>query len=198
MTLPANLDVYISALLFVLGAYFLALYLGLIVWTYRDIRSRSRDILAHILAPLLVAVFTLPGLLVYVLLRPHTTLAEDYERSLAEEAILQDLDEQRVCPECRQRVEADFVICPSCHHQLRVRCVDCGRLLNLSWDVCPYCGLYREPERRYEAVEPRRDVVAEYGDGYGAYDGHSGYDGDERSPAYRDHVDLPSPEDRER
>ena len=65
----ANLNVYVSALLFVLGAYLLALYVGLIVWTYRDVRARSRDVLAHITAPLLVAVFTLPGLLVYVLLR---------------------------------------------------------------------------------------------------------------------------------
>jgi len=152
MTLPANLDAYVAGLLFILGAYLFALYLGLIVWTYRDIRSRSRDILAHILAPLLVAVFTLPGLLVYILLRPHTTLAEEYERSLAEEALLQDLDEQRVCPECRQRVEPDFVVCPACHHQLKVRCVGCSRLLNPSWDICPYCGLYREQEQPAEAA----------------------------------------------
>ncbi|GAI31437.1 unnamed protein product, partial [marine sediment metagenome] len=37
MTLPPNLSVYISAALFVLGAYVFALYLGLIVWTFRDI-----------------------------------------------------------------------------------------------------------------------------------------------------------------
>jgi len=158
MELPANLNTYLSALLFVLGAYLFALYVGLIVWTFRDIRARSRDVLAHITAPLLVALFTLPGLLVYVLLRPHTTLAEEYERSLAEEAILQDLDEDRVCPSCRRRVEADFVVCPSCHHQLRMRCVGCGRLLNPEWDVCPYCGLFREPDGHQEAddlVAPR-------------------------------------------
>ncbi|NLD71504.1 MAG: zinc ribbon domain-containing protein [Chloroflexi bacterium] len=146
MDVPENLNVYVSALVFVLGAYLFALYVGLIVWTFRDVRARSRDVLAHITAPLLVAVFTLPGLLVYVLLRPHTTLAEEYERSLAEEAILQDLDEDRVCPACRRRVEPDFVVCPSCHQQLRLRCVGCGRLLNPDWDVCPYCGLYREQD----------------------------------------------------
>ncbi|NLD44916.1 MAG: zinc ribbon domain-containing protein [Chloroflexi bacterium] len=149
----ANLNVYVSALLFVLGAYLLALYVGLIVWTYRDVRARSRDVLAHITAPLLVAVFTLPGLLVYVLLRPHTTLAEEYERSLAEEAILQDLDEDRVCPSCRRRVEADFLVCPSCHQQLRLRCVGCGRLLHPEWDVCPYCGLFREQDGQ-QALAP--------------------------------------------
>lgn len=141
--LPANLNVYITVALFILGAYLFALYAGLVVWTVRDIRARSRDILAHILATLLVAVFTVPGWLVYLLVRPHTTLAEEYDRSLVEEAMLQDLEEHRVCPGCRRRVEADFLLCPYCHRELRVRCASCGRLLNSNWDVCPYCGLAR-------------------------------------------------------
>ena len=144
MTLPANLDVYLSVSLFVLGAYLFALYLGLIVWAFRDIRARSRDVLAQIMVTLLVAVLTVPGLLVYLLLRPHSTLAEEYERSLAEEAILQDLEERRVCPGCRRGVEPDFVVCPYCHQQLHLRCVGCGHLLNPGWDVCPYCGLVRD------------------------------------------------------
>jgi len=143
VTLPANLNVYVSAVLFVLGAYLFALYLGLVVWTFRDIRARSRDVLAQIMAALLVAIFTIPGWLVYLLLRPHNTLAEEYDRDLAEEAMLQDLEERHVCPGCRRRVEADFLLCPSCHRELRVRCTSCGRLLNLNWDVCPYCGLAR-------------------------------------------------------
>jgi len=41
MTLPAQLDMYISAALFVLGAYLLALYAGLIVWTSTRERATS-------------------------------------------------------------------------------------------------------------------------------------------------------------
>ncbi len=152
MTLPANLSAYVSAALFVLGAYLFALYAGSIVWAFRDIRSRSRDLLAQIMATLLVAVFTLPGLLVYLLVRPPNTLAEEYERSLAEEAMLQDLEESRICPSCERRIEKDFVVCPYCHHQLRMRCVGCGRLLNPTWDVCPYCGLYRD--QGDDTIEP--------------------------------------------
>lgn len=159
MTLPPNLNVYVSAALFVLGAYVFALYLGLIVWAFRDIRSRSRDVLAQIMVTLLVAALNVPGLLVYLLLRPHSTLAEEYERSLAEEAILQDLEERRVCPGCRRGVEPDFVICPHCRYQLHLRCVGCGRLLNPRWDVCPYCGLVREQESGADA--DGRDVVGE-------------------------------------
>ena len=55
MTLPSNLNVYISASLFVVGAYLFALYAGLIVFTFRDAHARSRDLLAPIMATLLVA-----------------------------------------------------------------------------------------------------------------------------------------------
>lgn len=157
MTLPAQLDMYISAALFVLGAYLVALHIGLIVWTFRDIHARTRDMLGQILAALLVAVFGLPGLLVYILIRPRETLAERYERDLTEEAILQDLEQQRVCPECRRRIEPDFVLCPTCRHQLRVECESCGRLLQPTWDICPYCGTERAVEQTPE--EPMAEAV---------------------------------------
>ncbi|MCD6520454.1 MAG: zinc ribbon domain-containing protein [Anaerolineae bacterium] len=164
MTLPANLNVYVSAAMFVLGAYAVALYLGLVVWTFRDVRARTRDVLAQIMATLLVVLFTVPGLIVYLLLRPQHTLAEEYERSLTEEAILQDLEERRVCPNCQRRVEPDFIVCPYCHHQLRLRCVGCGRLLDPTWDVCPYCGLYREQtplEEGEEESPPSEEALEE-------------------------------------
>jgi RNA polymerase subunit RPABC4/transcription elongation factor Spt4 len=140
MTLPPNLNVYVSAALFVLGAYIFALYAGLIIWTFRDIHARSRDVLGQIMATLLVAVFTLPGLLIYVLVRPRTTLADTYERDLAEEALLKDLEQKRACPKCQRRVEADFIVCPNCKEQLKLRCISCERLLSPEWDICPYCG----------------------------------------------------------
>jgi len=159
-TLPANLNVWISAAVFVVGAYIFALYAGLIVWTVRDIRRRTRDVLALIMSVLLVGLFTVAGLLVYMLLRPQTTLAEEYERSLAEESLLQDLDDKHVCPNCKRGVEADFVVCPHCHQQLRLRCVGCGRLLNPDWDVCPYCGTYRDQQADAKGKKQRKAAKA--------------------------------------
>lgn len=159
MTLPPDLNVYISALVFVLGAYIIALYVGLIVWTFRDIRSRSRDLLAQILATFLVALFTLPGLLIYLLLRPHETLAEEYERELAEAAVIQELEARRICPNCKHAVEPDFIVCPYCHQQLRLRCVGCGRLLDPEWDVCPYCGRFLEREEESPPEEPDEEAL---------------------------------------
>ena len=140
LELPANLSVIIQIILFILGAYFFALYLGLIVWTWRDIRSRSRDLLAAFLSLLVVLLFNLPGLLLYFVLRPRETLSEVYARELEEEALLQEIEDRHTCPECERRVEPDFMLCPWCHATLRNRCSVCGNLLNLRWEVCPYCG----------------------------------------------------------
>ena len=123
-----------------LGAMMAAFWLALIIWTFRDMRARSRDIFAQILAALLVAVLFLPGWVIYWMLRPKETLAEAYERSLEEEALLQGIEEALVCPGCGTRVQGEFVVCPNCHTKLKKSCQNCGRALNLRWGVCPYCG----------------------------------------------------------
>jgi len=160
-TLPANLTTIIQIALFVLGAYLFAVYLGMLVWTWRDIRARSNDILAAFLSVLLVLLFNLPGLVLYLILRPRETLAEVYERQLAEEALLQDIEDRYVCPECNRRVEADYLLCPWCHVQLRQRCPHCERLLNLRWEVCPYCGEWLEREKVEEAAGAGDEVEGE-------------------------------------
>jgi RNA polymerase subunit RPABC4/transcription elongation factor Spt4 len=150
-TLPSGVVQAIQVSLFILGAYAVAFYLGLVVWTARDISSRTRDWLVRTLAVLLVLVFNLPGLLLYFVLRPRETLAELYERALEEEALLQDIEDQATCPSCKRRVAQDFAVCPYCRTALKTRCPSCRRLLNPRWEVCPYCG--HEPAKPAPAAK---------------------------------------------
>ncbi len=122
------------------GMVLAAFWLAMIIWTYRDMRARSRDSLAQIVVAVMVAVLTVPGLLIYLFLRPRETLSEAYERSLEEEALLQEIEEKPVCPGCKQRVQEDWQACPSCHTRLKRPCTRCGRMLDLTWDLCPYCA----------------------------------------------------------
>lgn len=123
-----------------LGMYVSAFWLALIIWTYRDHRSRSRDGLASLVAALTVAVLNLPGLLIYLLLRPKETLAEAYERSLEEEALLQEIEEKPVCPGCGRPANPEWQVCPYCHTTLKKPCTHCGKMLELGWKQCPYCA----------------------------------------------------------
>ena len=122
------------------GAFLVAVWVALVVWTYRDIRSRHRDRFVHILAAVLVALLNLPGVLVYLILRPARTLEEEYQQTLEEEALLQSIEDQTVCPGCERRIREDWLVCPTCQTKLRKSCHSCGRLMELPWDICPYCG----------------------------------------------------------
>ena len=116
-----------------------ALWLALVVWAYRDIRSRSRDTFAQLGTLVLVAVLMIPGCIIYLLVRPRETLAEAYERSLEEEALLQEIEEKPTCPGCGQRVQDNWQACPHCFTRLKKPCTNCHQMLELSWQVCPYC-----------------------------------------------------------
>jgi RNA polymerase subunit RPABC4/transcription elongation factor Spt4 len=145
---------FLSNLMLVLtafgGAFLAALWVSLVVWTYRDIRSRARDPLVHTLSALLVAVLNLPGVLVYLILRPPRTLEEEYQRTLEEEALLQALEDLPLCPGCERRVKDEWQVCPNCHTKLKKTCHHCARLMELSWNICPYCGT-PAPGMRVEA-----------------------------------------------
>ena len=136
--------VFLSSLTLVLiafgGAFLAALWISLVVWTYRDIRARARDPLVQILSTLLVAILNLPGVIVYLILRPQRTLEEEYQRTLEEEALLQALEDLPLCPGCERRVKEDWQICPNCHTKLKKTCHNCAKLMELPWNICPYCG----------------------------------------------------------
>ena len=134
------------------GAFLAALWISLVVWTYRDIRTRARDPLVQTLATLLVAVLNLPGVLVYLILRPTRTLEDDYQKTLEEEALLQALEDLPLCPGCERRVKDDWQVCPNCHTKLKKNCENCDKLMELPWNICPYCGTPAAGMRRDAAV----------------------------------------------
>lgn len=135
--------------------YLVVMWLTIAFWTYRDIRQRSRDPFVQSAAVLLVLFFFLPGHWLYLILRPRYTLAELYERSLEEEALLQDLEDQSACPSCKRRVRDEYLICPSCKTSLKEPCRMCQKPLSYAWVACPYCG-QDKPAREHLGARPAR------------------------------------------
>lgn len=129
------------------GVWALLLWLSIIVWVYRDIRDRTRDLGLQVLAVFVVMMFfpgfNIPGLALYLMLRPRETLEEAYARSLEEEALLREIGDEGVCPSCRRFVERGWKACPYCQTQLKDVCRQCSQLLSFSWVACPYCGEQR-------------------------------------------------------
>ena len=116
------------------------IWLALIYWTYADARRRIDD-------PLLVgcatiaSLFPIVGTIVYMIVRPPEYLEDVRERELeirAAEARMAEIG-LHVCPYCDREVERDFVRCPHCMRKLKDPCVNCGKPLDPSWRLCPYC-----------------------------------------------------------
>ncbi len=148
------------------GAVTTLFWASLVIWSFRDMRLRSRDPFAQILAALLVAAIPLFGILAYLILRPPETLAERYERALEEEALLQEIEERPRCPKCARVVEDPWAMCPSCHTELKKVCADCDHLLELAWTRCPFCTAAQPQERPHltptillKAIRPTAPTV---------------------------------------
>lgn len=131
---------YLTVLAAVMGALITALWISLVIWAFRDMRARSRDPFAQLLAALVVAALPGVGIVIYLILRPPETLAEAYERALEEEALLQEIEERPACPGCSRVVDPHWLLCPHCHTRLRKACPDCNSLMELQWNLCPFCG----------------------------------------------------------
>ena len=122
------------------AAYAAILWVALVVWTHRDIQARTDDSTSQLVAVLVVAVFFVPGLLLYVALRPSETLRDEYERSIESQALALEIAADRRCSRCARRVEPDYAVCPHCSMALKSRCEQCERAVDAGWVTCAYCG----------------------------------------------------------
>lgn len=154
-------DILLIGVVYV-GVILAVLWLALVIWAYRDMRLRSRDFFAQLLVAAVVGVLNIPGVFIYILLRPRETLSEAYERSLEEEALLQEIEEKPTCPGCSQRVKEDWQACPNCHTRLKKPCIACGQMLELSWNLCPYCATSQVSDAALQAsrhVRPATQTI---------------------------------------
>jgi RNA polymerase subunit RPABC4/transcription elongation factor Spt4 len=118
---------------------------------------RSENPVLPYLAAALIVLFTpvlfLFGVVVYKIVRPQEKIGEVYERNLAEEALLAEVEAIKTCPGCRRRINDEWIICPACRTRLNRVCANCGRLVGLDWSLCAWCG--KDFERRdIAAYEP--------------------------------------------
>jgi hypothetical protein len=115
-------------------------WIALIYWTYADARRRVEDSMLVACATA-ASLFPFVGTFVYVIVRPPEYLEDVRERELEMQAAEARLAEYglHLCPHCDAEVEKDFLRCPSCLRKLKDPCTQCGRPLDPTWKICPYC-----------------------------------------------------------
>lgn len=112
------------------------LYVLSIIWVVRD--AYLRGMTWYIWA--IVALVPVLGVIAYCILRPPMLKIDRDEQNLEVALKQRQLMQYGECANCGYPVEADYVLCPSCHTQLKNLCVRCKRALEPAWTVCPYCA----------------------------------------------------------
>jgi hypothetical protein len=157
--------------------YVVLLWLGTAYWAFRDMQARTENPILPYFAAALIIFFTpllfMFAVVLYLIVRPRETLAEVYERSLAEESLLAEVEKNELCPVCRDRVDAEWLVCPNCRTRLHRVCPSCNRLAEPNWPLCAFCGtdFGREPRATrsrgtvpVSALEPVDPEAAPAGD----------------------------------
>jgi RNA polymerase subunit RPABC4/transcription elongation factor Spt4 len=124
--------------------YLVVLWLAGAYWAFRDMQQRSENPILPYVAASFVILFTpifFPlAIFIYKIVRPHEKIGETYERNLAEEALLAEVEAIKSCPTCARRVHEEWIICPTCRTRLNRVCPNCSRLVGLDWSLCAWCG----------------------------------------------------------
>jgi hypothetical protein len=130
--------------------YWVILWLAAAYWAFRDMQLRTENPIVPYLASALVVVFTPVGfplaIFTYRIVRPQERIGDIYERNLAEEAMLAEIETIRHCPTCDRRADPGWIICPTCRTRLNRVCPNCTKLVGLDWSLCAWCG--KDFERR--------------------------------------------------
>ena len=113
----------------VCGASALAMMVFLCLYVYYD--AGSRGMKGGLWAFLIFFFASLPGFLVYLLMRTPRL---------------------RTCPSCGTPIHDDYVVCPTCQTRVGLGCPGCHRRVEPAWVVCPYCQRDLTPAERRAPV----------------------------------------------
>ena len=137
-----------------IAIYIAVIWLVTAFWAFRDMQLRTANPVAPYLAAAFIIAFTpvffIFAVLIYKIVRPQERIGEAYERGLAEQALLAEIEAVEHCATCSRKVHEDWIICPTCRTRLKRVCPNCNKLVGLDWSLCAWCG--RDFERPVVAL----------------------------------------------
>ncbi|HVX92537.1 MAG TPA: zinc ribbon domain-containing protein [Candidatus Dojkabacteria bacterium] len=135
-------------------------------WVFLDARERSQSKGFQILSFIFVLVFNIPGLLIYMIIRPKATIQEQYWADLEKRYLLYETADLFDCPKCGYPLQPGFVNCPNCAEVVKIKC-ECGVNIDKYWKHCPFCGrannkaiTYKEMNMPSKKVNEKENKVA--------------------------------------
>ena len=141
----------------ILGLILVIFWLVIIGWVWVDSGERTSKKGLRFWYLLLVIVLNIPGLIIYLIVRPSETIEEIYWADLERRYLKYETSELGDCPKCGSQLYPGYVFCTNCGSRIKVRCPKCNVLVDKDHKYCEFCGFQiRERaigEEKYPDVE---------------------------------------------
>lgn len=140
------------ALIFLL----LVFWIVILGWVWIDSGERTSKTYTRVIYLLIVFFLNIPGLIIYLIIRPSETIEEIYWADLERRYLKYETAGLGDCPKCGNQLFPGYVYCSSCGHELKIKCPKCDMLIDKNDKFCSFCGFrvnVREKKDEYPTVE---------------------------------------------
>ena len=134
---------------FILVLLFVIFWLVIIGWVWIDSSERTSDKNRRFIYVFLVIILNIPGLIIYLIVRPSETIEEIYWADLERRYIKFETAELGDCPKCGHQLYPGYVFCTNCGYEIKKRCPKCNVLVDKDHKFCEFCG-YQMRDRAVE------------------------------------------------
>jgi ribosomal protein L35AE/L33A len=156
-----NLDFNMfGSILFVLLILF---WLVLIGWVWIDSGERTSNMTIRVIYLVLVLVLNIPGLIIYLIIRPGETIDQLYWADLERRYLKYETSELGDCSKCGAQLLPGYVFCTNCGNEIKKECPNCKVMISKGSKFCAYCGTqvgYKAvKEEEYPTVEVMQQQI---------------------------------------
>lgn len=125
---------------FVLGFLFIIFWLVIVGWVWVDSGERTSKNSIRFVYILIVAILNIPGLIIYLIIRPSETIEEIYWADLERRYLKFETAELGDCSKCGHQLLPGYVFCTNCGNEIKVRCPKCNVFVDKDHKHCEFCG----------------------------------------------------------
>ena len=148
-----------TLLLIALGIFWIVV----LYWVWLDSGDRTSSTGARVGYVLLTLCLSIPGLIIYLLIRPPQTIEEIYWADLERRYLKYETSELGDCPRCGTQLFPGFKYCPNCRLLLKVKCPSCEVEMDKYYQYCPSCGytMKKKSDAPVEEEAPSKEIMEE-------------------------------------
>lgn len=162
-TLKSIGNINFSFLSVFLGIVFIIFSLVIIGWVWVDASERTSKTKLILLYTCLAIFLNIPGLIIYLIIRPSETIEDIYWTDLERRYLKFETAELGDCPKCGEQLFPGLVFCPKCGFRIKRKCPKCGVLINKNHKYCEYCGFQlkdrAQPSQKYPDVKKMEEQI---------------------------------------